>query len=141
MSISNYAGPLDRYAEIDDEVDVEQCSDSEAVTRRNIEKRRETPQTSLASPPCASDDERLTPEQISVHFHFALHISIIIVVGRDPFNNNNIFSNFTMQTKSRLVDSYNCDDMAPVQCHLETKELWDKFHDLGTEMIITKCGR
>ncbi|KGL79813.1 T-box transcription factor TBX20, partial [Tinamus guttatus] len=24
---------------------------------------------------------------------------------------------------------------------LETKELWDKFHELGTEMIITKSGR
>lgn len=69
-SISNFAGPLDRYAEIDDEVDVEQCSDSEAATRRNIERQRQTPPTSLASPPpCASDDERLTPEQIPVHFH------------------------------------------------------------------------
>ncbi|XP_067652020.1 T-box transcription factor TBX20-like [Haliotis asinina] len=28
-----------------------------------------------------------------------------------------------------------------VECRLETKELWDKFHDLGTEMIITKTGR
>uniref|UniRef100_UPI00358E9B0D T-box transcription factor TBX20-like n=1 Tax=Myxine glutinosa TaxID=7769 RepID=UPI00358E9B0D len=28
-----------------------------------------------------------------------------------------------------------------VSCTLETKELWDKFHQLGTEMIITKSGR
>ena len=27
------------------------------------------------------------------------------------------------------------------QCYLETKELWEKFHRLGTEMIITKTGR
>lgn len=56
-------GPLsvDRYAEIDDEVDVEQCSDSES-TRHT----RKTGQTSLTSPSCASDEERLTPEQISV---------------------------------------------------------------------------
>ena len=26
-------------------------------------------------------------------------------------------------------------------CILETKELWNKFHELGTEMIITKSGR
>lgn len=26
-------------------------------------------------------------------------------------------------------------------CHLETKDLWDKFNELGTEMIITKTGR
>jgi len=28
-----------------------------------------------------------------------------------------------------------------VECHLELKELWEKFHKLGTEMIITKSGR
>ncbi|XP_066847287.1 T-box transcription factor TBX20 isoform X2 [Anser cygnoides] len=31
--------------------------------------------------------------------------------------------------------------MAKISCSLETKELWDKFHELGTEMIITKSGR
>lgn len=60
-----FLGPLsmDRYAEIDDDVDVEQCSDSEMV-RNN----RRAAQTSLASPSCASDDDekRSTPEQISV---------------------------------------------------------------------------
>ena len=35
----------------------------------------------------------------------------------------------------------NCEQLAAVDCQLETKELWDKFHDLGTEMIITKTGR
>ena len=28
-----------------------------------------------------------------------------------------------------------------IDCTLETKELWNKFHELGTEMIITKSGR
>ncbi|XP_060081061.1 T-box transcription factor TBX20-like [Ylistrum balloti] len=32
-------------------------------------------------------------------------------------------------------------EMAGIQCCLETKDLWDKFHELGTEMIITKTGR
>ncbi len=32
-------------------------------------------------------------------------------------------------------------ELASVQCRLETKDLWDKFHELGTEMIITKSGR
>ncbi|KAH8324424.1 hypothetical protein KR074_007081 [Drosophila pseudoananassae] len=41
----------------------------------------------------------------------------------------------------KILGSCNCDDLTPVQCHLETKELWDKFHELGTEMIITKSGR
>ncbi|KAM9806907.1 T-box transcription factor TBX20 isoform 1-T1 [Syngnathus typhle] len=33
------------------------------------------------------------------------------------------------------------EEMANISCSLETKELWDKFHELGTEMIITKSGR
>ncbi|GIX96795.1 t-box transcription factor TBX20 [Caerostris darwini] len=35
----------------------------------------------------------------------------------------------------------NCDSLRGVDCVLENKDLWDKFHDLGTEMIITKSGR
>lgn len=132
---------MDRYAEIDDEVDVEQCSDSEAV-RNNT---RRTAQTSLASPACASDDERSTPEQISVSKSFASNVATVVIIHL-IFN---IFVNFycsfspcvVLQAKSRLTDSCNCDDLSPVQCHLETKELWDKFHELGTEMIITKTGR
>ncbi|KAH8263562.1 hypothetical protein KR044_010541 [Drosophila immigrans] len=46
-----------------------------------------------------------------------------------------------VQKAPKIVGSCNCDDLKPVQCHLETKELWDRFHELGTEMIITKTGR
>ena len=35
----------------------------------------------------------------------------------------------------------NSDHLRLADCHLETKELWDKFNELGTEMIITKTGR
>jgi len=35
----------------------------------------------------------------------------------------------------------NCDELSRVDCHLENKDLWDKFNELGTEMIITKTGR
>lgn len=35
----------------------------------------------------------------------------------------------------------NSEELVHVDCHLENKDLWDKFHDLGTEMIITKSGR
>ena len=42
---------------------------------------------------------------------------------------------------SQVKPRCNCDDLMAIDCHLETKELWDKFHDLGTEMIITKTGR
>ncbi|KAH8413486.1 hypothetical protein KR009_011761 [Drosophila setifemur] len=46
-----------------------------------------------------------------------------------------------VQKTPKIVGSCNCDELKPVQCHLETKELWDRFHELGTEMIITKTGR
>jgi len=32
-------------------------------------------------------------------------------------------------------------DGGDVTCQLKPRELWDKFHELGTEMIITKSGR
>jgi len=35
----------------------------------------------------------------------------------------------------------NSPKMFNVQCRLEARELWAKFHELGTEMIITKSGR
>ncbi|XP_003744781.1 T-box transcription factor TBX1 [Galendromus occidentalis] len=31
--------------------------------------------------------------------------------------------------------------LSAVQCALEQKQLWDEFHRLGTEMIVTKAGR
>jgi len=33
------------------------------------------------------------------------------------------------------------ESLSGVRCQLDNKELWDKFHALGTEMIITKTGR
>ena len=43
--------------------------------------------------------------------------------------------------KVMMESSCNCPELRHVECILETKELWDKFHDLETEMIITKTGR
>lgn len=40
-----------------------------------------------------------------------------------------------------LKPRMNCQELAGVECHLENKDLWDKFNELGTEMIITKTGR
>ncbi|XP_062547089.1 T-box protein H15-like isoform X2 [Armigeres subalbatus] len=96
---------VDRFPEGDDDVDVdvEQCSDSEAPSRGS---NRASQSRATGTP---SDEERLTPEPAT--------------------------------TKNNIVGTCNSDDLRPVQCHLETKELWDKFHDLGTEMIITKTGR
>lgn len=35
----------------------------------------------------------------------------------------------------------NCPELYAIEAKLETKELWERFHKLGTEMIITKTGR
>ena len=40
-----------------------------------------------------------------------------------------------------LQERFSCEELRHAVCHLETKDLWDKFNDLGTEMIITKSGR
>lgn len=44
-------------------------------------------------------------------------------------------------TNPAIKPRCNCETLNQVDCHLETKELWDKFNELGTEMIITKTGR
>ena len=43
--------------------------------------------------------------------------------------------------KPRVRNKCNCEELRFVECVLETKDLWDKFHDYETEMIITKTGR
>lgn len=50
-------------------------------------------------------------------------------------------SNSPNPWEEKLKPKYNCKQLAGVSCHLENKELWDKFAELGTEMIITKSGR
>ncbi|XP_063934542.1 T-box transcription factor TBX20-like isoform X2 [Zophobas morio] len=40
-----------------------------------------------------------------------------------------------------LQERWTSEELRTVTCHLETKDLWEKFNELGTEMIITKTGR
>ena len=40
-----------------------------------------------------------------------------------------------------LKPKCNSEELLGIDCFLETKELWEKFNELGTEMIITKTGR
>ena len=40
-----------------------------------------------------------------------------------------------------LTGKTNCTDLDHVKCSLENKDLWDKFCEFGTEMIITRSGR
>ena len=41
----------------------------------------------------------------------------------------------------RLRNKCNCEELQFVECVLETKDLWDKFENWETEMIVTKVGR
>lgn len=50
-------------------------------------------------------------------------------------------SNSPNPWQEKLKPKYNCEQLATVNCHLDNKELWDSFNELGTEMIITKSGR
>lgn len=96
----------------DVEVDVEECSDSE--TSRSVKPKplRRSPD---ALSECGSEPTDLDRESPDL-------------MPEKP-----------LSTKNKIL--CNCDELLNVECHLETKDLWDKFHDLGTEMIITKTGR
>ena len=50
-------------------------------------------------------------------------------------------SGSSSSSNPQIKPKCNCEQLQLVDCHLETKELWDKFNELGTEMIITKTGR
>lgn len=62
-----FSGPIsvDRFTEVDDDadVDVEQCSDSEAHSRTT----RTSQASSINSPPSPSDEDRLSPEPVQVN--------------------------------------------------------------------------
>ena len=45
------------------------------------------------------------------------------------------------ERKSKICESSNCSELDSVRCALDNKELWDKFCEFGTEMIITRTGR
>ena len=45
------------------------------------------------------------------------------------------------EKRPKVVEQSTCPDLDTVHCTLENKELWDKFCEFGTEMIITRTGR
>ena len=45
------------------------------------------------------------------------------------------------ERKSKITGKTNCSELDQVKCILDNKELWDKFCEFGTEMIITRSGR
>lgn len=51
---------------------------------------------------------------------------------------NHLLTTSPLPSAGPVEDDGICDDP---KVALEAKDLWDKFHDLGTEMVITKSGR
>jgi len=45
------------------------------------------------------------------------------------------------ERKSKINEECHSEDLASVTCNLDNKDLWDKFCEFGTEMIITRTGR
>ena len=104
------------------EVDVEECSDSENVAVV-VKKNNRVNKTSDRSSPVRNGSDT-SSEQGEER-------------GRDTPDSGDEKAGAGAKVKIRC----NCQELLMVDCHLETKDLWDKFHDLGTEMIITKTGR
>ena len=67
--------------------------------------------------------------------------------SKDENSSNNEGGNNKVKKKKKdekpriMKPKCNCPELMAVDCFLETKDLWDKFNELGTEMIITKTGR
>ena len=45
------------------------------------------------------------------------------------------------EKKSKVSEECNSEELSGIKCSLDNKELWDKFCEFGTEMIITRTGR
>ena len=45
------------------------------------------------------------------------------------------------ERKSKINEECHSEDLSSVTCNLDNKDLWDKFCEFGTEMIITRSGR
>lgn len=103
----------------DIEVDVEECSDSESIQQQHEHRLG----TRKLLKPAATASESGSEQGDETDGD-----------SPDPADDK---AGAAAKVKIRC----NCEELLQTECHLETKELWDKFHDLGTEMIITKTGR
>lgn len=45
------------------------------------------------------------------------------------------------EDSDKIFESSSKDELRNITVELEGKELWERFSELGTEMIITKAGR
>jgi hypothetical protein len=131
-SVSQRGSETEDFSESDCEKDIDICDDDNKVTSSSVEtpvsvKDFEDDEGDICSP-----GERSSPGVNSPGPDDTTTV-------QPPANRSSKKSK--SQKKVEMKGRCNCEELLLVNCHLETKELWDKFHDLGTEMIITKTGR
>ena len=116
--------------DLDEDVDVEQCSDGEDESRSGMDTKHSS--NGLSDPRSPGGDATASSNNNDETYS-----------GRETSSSTS--SNPPKKKdkeKVRIMKAKcNCEELKYVDCFLETKELWDKFNELGTEMIITKTGR
>lgn len=122
--------------EVEKDVDVEEFSDNENVSAHCSSAAS----TSSRSLPASSDEEE--DEEDLKSSNKKSRSSVISNDDKKSLDGKKKKKKKSKEPVNQLIQPRcNCDELMGVDCQLETKELWDKFHELGTEMIITKTGR
>ena len=134
-SPSHRGSETEEFSESDCEKDIDICDDDHKVTSSSAE----TP-VSLKDLDEEDDDVICSPGDRSSPSD---DTSTPTSKGNSNHHNNTSSKKSAKGSRNKveMKGRCNCDELLLVNCHLETKELWDKFHELGTEMIITKTGR
>lgn len=144
-SHSHHGSEIEDFSESSDfEKDIDICDDDNKVSS-SVEtplsgKEMDDEEDELCSP----GDSTGFPLDADESHHPGNHRDSSNPNGLPPKSGQKSRSNRKSSSRPPKVEmkgKCNCDEFLLVNCHLETKDLWDKFHDLGTEMIITKTGR
>ena len=120
---SSSPSSFEKKFEPDEDVDVEQCSDGEEES-------------------ASKNSLNGHPDSRSPGGHLSSNNNEDKSSGRENSSGTSNPPKKKEKEKVRIMKAKcNCEELKYVDCFLETKELWDKFNELGTEMIITKTGR
>ncbi|XP_074593217.1 uncharacterized protein LOC141848958 [Brevipalpus obovatus] len=125
--------------------DPSECTD--LVEKRFIPEDRKTP-SSITS----VDEEEICKMDDDVGKELVLRDDFKIIKSSSRENSNKSSSVSSQESERNrdknkpemnpeILPKCNCPELLGVEAKLETKQLWEQFHELGTEMIITKTGR
>ncbi|CAH1133661.1 unnamed protein product [Ceutorhynchus assimilis] len=115
------------------------CRERDADSSSPIDKFIDASSTSVPSPPEAGN---LSCTSIATDVESGRDSPVDVSSTSESSTPTQSNGETRLPTKNPLLqERWTSEDLRHVTCHLETKDLWDKFNDLGTEMIITKTGR